>query len=494
MNWLSVKTEELKSAADTGIASQSVVMSIASDLLYLYKRAQDMAAIPDQPVTDAHVQMVINSHEKGYAMIVPCKIDYLLAKEVQALRRAANPVTRDEDVAWWKQEAEDCKARLLELAKENEDLRRRSDVTRDEAIAKFREWNIGFPVERFKADYVIGWMLFHYPPKPAATDATMGVLNIHHDQAGNEVFSVTWHQAMRDLPDGDYRLYTEPQKQHEQQPVAEIITAGIGGYGCDALLAGLPMGTKLYASEPQPAHDGTALQNFRAAMEGIGHIRRTLEETFGGLHGTHCQPDVLVECKEICDAICSAYRQPAPVANRKLLRELVDVVWNEATESTEVPSTQCADELIGKVFDAERNNHPNAPGVPEHHQHLSELYHAQEKRLFKLAQRIKGPSFDKYAQSPSQAIDVLETAVFGQQSTNGKSELLQRAEKLAEDTAALARRVDTSACTWRYDDEEHTWDGECGASWTFLEDGPVENSMHFCPGCGKPVATDVQTE
>lgn len=350
MNWLSVKIEELESAADTGIASQSTIMALASDLKYLVERAIAMGSVPDQTVTDAHVQMVIDSHEKGHAMIVPCKIDYALAKEVQTLRRAANPVTRDEDAAWWKQEAEDCKARLLELAKENEDLRRSSEITRDEAIAKFREWNIGFPVERFKADYVIRWVLFHYPPAPVA------------------------------------------------------------------------------------------IQNFRTAMEGIGHIRRTLEETFGGLHGTHCEPDTLAECKAICDAICSAYRQSGPEV------------------------------------------------VPEHHQHLSELYHAQEKRLFKLAQSIKGPSFDKYAHSPSQAIDVLETAVFGQQPTNGKSELLQRAEKLAEDTAALACRVATSDCTWRYDDEEHSWDGECGASWTFFEDGPKENSMHFCPGCGKPVA------
>ncbi|MDC4196686.1 hypothetical protein LQZ39_19350 [Enterobacter cloacae complex sp. RIVM_C039474] len=59
---------------------------------------------------------------------------------------------------------------------------------------------------------------------------------------------------------------------------------------------------------------------------------------------------------------------------------------------------------------------PPAPvSVPdERYQHLSELYHAQEKRLFKLAQRIKGPSFDKYAYSPSQAIDVLESAIFGE--------------------------------------------------------------------------------
>nr|DAP42475.1 MAG TPA: Protein of unknown function (DUF551) [Caudoviricetes sp.] len=56
---------------------------------------------------------------------------------------------------------------------------------------------------------------------------------------------------------------------------------------------------------------------------------------------------------------------------------------------------------------------PPAPVVPDEYRHLSELYHAQEKRLFKLAQRIKGPSFDKYAHSPSQAIDVLESAIFG---------------------------------------------------------------------------------
>lgn len=58
--------------------------------------------------------------------------------------------------------------------------------------------------------------------------------------------------------------------------------------------------------------------------------------------------------------------------------------------------------------------HSQQPVVPdESYQQLSELYHAQEKRLFKIAQRIKGPAFDKYSHSPSQAIDVLEVAIFG---------------------------------------------------------------------------------
>ncbi|MDT3563818.1 DUF551 domain-containing protein [Cronobacter malonaticus] len=79
-----------------------------------------------------------------------------------------------------------------------------------------------------------------------------------------------------------------------------------------------------------------------------------------------------------------------------------------------------------------------APPVPdERYQQLSELYHAQEKRLFKLAQRIKGPTFDKYAHSSSQAIDVLEAAVFGE-TDKPKSEMSQQAEQLLRDTTALA--------------------------------------------------------
>lgn len=68
-------------------------------------------------------------------------------------------------------------------------------------------------------------------------------------------------------------------------------------------------------SEPAMESEQLALENLRSAMEGIGHIRRTLEETFGGLHGTNVEPDVLAECKAICDAIYAAYRhaQPAPV-------------------------------------------------------------------------------------------------------------------------------------------------------------------------------------
>lgn len=58
-----------------------------------------------------------------------------------------------------------------------------------------------------------------------------------------------------------------------------------------------------------------------------------------------------------------------------------------------------------------------APALPDDYQHLKnvqELYHKQEDRLFSLAQRIKGASFDKYSHVPSQAVDVLEREIFGE--------------------------------------------------------------------------------
>ena len=45
-----------------------------------------------------------------------------------------------------------------------------------------------------------------------------------------------------------------------------------------------------------------------------------------------------------------------------------------------------------------------------------------------------------------------------------------------------------TACQWTpMDDESGTWESACGQAWTFMEDGPVENNVRFCHGCGKPI-------
>lgn len=70
--------------------------------------------------------------------------------------------------------------------------------------------------------------------------------------------------------------------------------------------------------------------------------------------------------------------------------------------------------------------HAQQPVMPdESYQHLSELYHAQEKRLFKLLKRVKGPEFDKYSHTPLQAIDFLESAFFGDSEDDVRAATLQ---------------------------------------------------------------------
>lgn len=119
--------------------------------------------------------------------------------------------------------------------------------------------------------------------------------------------------------DLDRELALQLLASMEQEPVAYMHHSGqvvTREECCDDKIFAIccKVETPLYAAPqlPQPAPEKIAMQNFRA-MEGIGHIIRTLDETFGGLHGTHCEPDVLVECKEICDAIYEAYRKTAPV-------------------------------------------------------------------------------------------------------------------------------------------------------------------------------------
>ena len=41
-----------------------------------------------------------------------------------------------------------------------------------------------------------------------------------------------------------------------------------------------------------------------------------------------------------------------------------------------------------------------------------------------------------------------------------------------------------AACSWTQDDEE-LWSSSCGLEWIFLDDGPKENDMNYCPKCGK---------
>lgn len=103
-------------------------------------------------------------------------------------------------------------------------------------------------------------------------------------------------------------------------------------------------------AQPESECEKLAIENLRSTMEGIGHIRRTLEETFGGLHGTHVEPDVLAECKAICDAIYAAYghAKPASVVPGKWIPvsermpEVGDIVLTAMGAGVTTGETECS--------------------------------------------------------------------------------------------------------------------------------------------------------
>jgi hypothetical protein len=59
--------------------------------------------------------------------------------------------------------------------------------------------------------------------------------------------------------------------------------------------------------------------------------------------------------------------------------------------------------------------------------------------------------------------------------------ITRAADQVNTDTVSVPKE-----CEWWLSDEFEgdTWDGQCGAKWTFTEAGPDENDMHYCPSCG----------
>lgn len=58
------------------------------------------------------------------------------------------------------------------------------------------------------------------------------------------------------------------------------------------------------------------------------------------------------KCKLLSNRNSKRRRGSAFRVSREELRRLIDIVWNEATESTAVPSTESADRLIDKALTA----------------------------------------------------------------------------------------------------------------------------------------------
>lgn len=198
--------------------------------------------------------------------------------------------------------------------------------------------------------------------------------------------------------------------------------------------------------------------NERVSQETLDKIIEAADEVITALAGTNedvHKNDSAKMC-QLWDDLNDRYATPAIVkalaAEIKQYRAAAEqpVAFTEAHEISNMHATG----LYLRAWPADRELNeaegytiplyaaPQVTSVPdEHYRQLSDLYHAQEKRLFKLAQRIKGLSFDKYAYSPSQAIDALEAAIFGDKEECGMAAApAVQAEQLSVDALANVLR------------------------------------------------------
>lgn len=76
---------------------------------------------------------------------------------------------------------------------------------------------------------------------------------------------------------------------------------------------------------------------------------------------------------------------------------------------------------------------------------------------------------------------------------------VNKVDALQQRLTAADERADErdGTCEWIREEDCGSWSSSCGITWTFQDDGPAENGMHFCHSCGKTLAveeTDSETE
>ncbi|MEQ9887627.1 hypothetical protein ABRP55_13860 [Pectobacterium zantedeschiae] len=161
-----------------------------------------------------------------------------------------------------------------------------------------------------------------------------------------EVYSNSKSARVREVSQEQVALIDELLQRREaaEKPVVWEIAGQLFSSKEEALKPG-------YRGTPEPLYDEPPLTSDererlaaydRAAKEPVGYIHNF--QPFSGAKGSI----FIIENRHYGRGVFTA--PPLPVVPQTLLRELVDVVWQEAKESTEVPSTKWADELIGKVF------------------------------------------------------------------------------------------------------------------------------------------------
>lgn len=118
-------------------------------------------------------------------------------------------------------------ARMALAAMDSEPVALKPELAK--VIYHFRDWNEGFPVERFKADYVISWMLANYPPAQPAPVVPENCVTAEHRRViemllnvCGAAFELADDSCQQDVDGGDCHVVPDDSFQKLSDALDEI--------------------------------------------------------------------------------------------------------------------------------------------------------------------------------------------------------------------------------------------------------------------------------
>lgn len=161
--------------------------------------------------------------------------------------------------------------------------------------------------------------------------------------------------------------------------------------------------------------------------------------------------------------------QPSPVVPSDVLNHLEHeanhvTAWHHMDEHSCKVNRRDLLTLINAIRDAQP-----APVIPDNSVIGWLRYDYQES-----IKKVGGPLFILGANDPSDAwgLKYMPVAKAGEQQSAPQN----------------IPEIIPDSCTWHCEEDINNWHSDCGYQFQFMEDGPEENGVKFCPKCGKSVA------